>query len=208
MQYVFFGSAGLRASEIALGTMTFGTERGVGSDLHESRSIFSEFSDTGGNFLDSANTYTNGTSEKMIGEFLRGIRHSYVIATKYSLAPPGSDPNASGNHRKSLIRSIEGSLERLKTDYIDILWVHAWDTFTPIEETLRALDDLVRQGKILYIGISDTPAWIISHANILAELRGWTSFSGIQIEYSLIERTAERDLLPMARHYGLAILRF
>jgi aryl-alcohol dehydrogenase-like predicted oxidoreductase len=163
------------------------------------------YAERGGNFLDTANRYTEGTSEKLVGKFIKADREHFVLATKYTLWMRRDDPNFSGNHRKNLVQSLDASLKRLGTDYVDILWVHAWDGTTPVDEVMRALDDLVRQGKVLYIGISDTPAWIVSRANMLAELRGWTSFTGLQIRYNLIDRTAERDLLPMARELDLAV---
>lgn len=198
MKYYLLGKSGLRVSEICLGTMTFGEEWGWGASKEESRLIFDAYVDAGGNFIDTANKYTEGTSEKYVGEFIRSDRNRFVLATKYTSNIRRGDPNAGGNHRKSLIQSLDASLDRLNTDYIDLYWVHAWDPMTPIEELMRALDDMVRAGKILYIGISDAPAWVVSHANAIAELRGWSSFIGIQIMYSLIERSAERELLPMA----------
>src|SRR6202040_1101608 len=149
--------------------------------------------------------YTNGTSESFLGEFMKGHRESVVMATKYTNAAAGADPNAAGNHRKSMVQAVEASLKRLKTDYIDLYWLHIWDQITPIGEVMRAFDDLVRQGKILYAGVSDIPAWVVAKANTLADLRGWTRFVGLQIEYSLIERTPERDLLPMAADLGLGV---
>jgi aryl-alcohol dehydrogenase-like predicted oxidoreductase len=198
MKYNLLGKSGLRVSELCLGTMTFGEEWGWGSSKEESHRVFNAYVDAGGNFIDTANKYTEGTSEKYIGEFIAGDRDRFVLATKYTSNTRRGDPNAGGNQRKNMMQSLEASLKRLNTDYIDLYWVHAWDPLTPIEETIRALDDMVRAGKILYIGISDTPAWIISQANTIANLRGWTEFAGIQIEYSLIERTSERELLPMA----------
>ncbi len=205
MRYKLLGKSGLRVSELCLGTMTFGSEWGWGADRGDSKHIFDAFANAGGNFIDTANRYTEGTSEKYVGEFITKDRDHFVIATKYTLYDRLDDVNFSGNHRKNLIRSVEGSLERLNTDYIDLLWVHAWDFTTPISEVMRGLDDLVRMGKVLYIGVSDTPAWVISRANMLAELKGWTEFVGLQIEYSLIERTPERDLLPMAKALDLAV---
>ncbi len=205
MRYRLFGNSGLRVSEICLGTMTFGENWGWGAPKEESRKIFDIFVDAGGNFLDTANLYTDGTSEKYVGEFIAANREYFVLATKYTLMNRKGDPNAAGNHRKNLVQSVEGSLRRLQTDYIDLLWVHAWDYLTPVEEVMRALDDLVCAGKVLYLGISDTPAWIVSRANTLAEMRGWTPFVGLQIEYSLVERTPERELLPMARAFGMAV---
>ena len=205
MQYKLFGRTGLRVSELCLGTMTFGTEWGYGSDYEGSKALFEAFAEAGGNFYDTANRYTEGTSERYLGDFIAADRHRWVIATKYSLRGRAGDPNFNGNHRKNLMRSVEESLRRMKTEYTDILWVHAWDGLTPVDEILRGLDDLVRQGKVHYIGISDTPAWVCSMANVLAELRGWERFAGLQVEYSLISRTVERDLLPMAEHFGMTI---
>ncbi len=205
MRYKLFGKSGLRVSELCLGTMTFGTEWGWGADYESSKGVFDRYAEAGGNFIDTANRYTEGSSERMVGEFIHTDRDHFVVATKYTLFDRKGDPNFTGNHRKNLMRSVKDSLKRLQTDYLDILWMHAWDSTTPVEEVLRGLDDLVRQGLVHYIGISDTPAWIISHANTLAELRGWTSFAGLQIEYSLLQRTPERDLLPMAKMFDLAI---
>jgi aryl-alcohol dehydrogenase-like predicted oxidoreductase len=158
-----------------------------------------------GNFIDTANFYTNGTSELFLGEFMQGHRQSMLLATKYTNAAAGTDPNAAGNHRKSMVQAVEASLKRLKTDYIDLYWVHIWDQITPVEEVMRGLDDLVRQGKVLYVGISDAPTWWIAQANTLAHLRGWSPFVGLQIEYSLIERTVERELIPMAKALNLGL---
>ncbi|MCX6641546.1 MAG: aldo/keto reductase [bacterium] len=205
MRYKLLGRSGLRVSELALGTMTFGEEWGWGASRQESRKIYDAFLEAGGNFIDTANRYTEGSSEKFLGEFIASQRDKIVLATKYTLTTPGSDINSGGNHRKNLVQSLEASLKRLKVDYIDLYWVHIWDYLTPVEEVMRALDDQVRAGKILYVGISDTPAWIVSQANILAELRGWTPFVALQIEYSLIQRTVERELLPMARSLDLAV---
>jgi aryl-alcohol dehydrogenase-like predicted oxidoreductase len=205
MKYRLFGRSGLRVSELALGTMTFGEEWGWGATKEESRRIFDEFVGAGGNFIDTANRYTEGTSEKLVGEFVALDRERFVIATKYTLYMRRDDPNFSGNHRKNLIQSLEASLKRLGTDYVDIYWLHAWDFTTPIDEVMRSLDDLVRSGKVRYIGISDTPAWIVSQANTIADFRGWTPFVGLQIRYSLIDRTPEADLLPMARALDLAV---
>ncbi|MCA2507656.1 MAG: aldo/keto reductase [Microcystis sp. M54BS1] len=205
MRYKLLGNSGLRVSELCLGTMTFGEDWGWGSDKEESRTVFQAFAEAGGNFLDTANIYTNGTSETLVGEFVKGDREKWVIATKYSLNTRPGDVNACGNHRKNLFQAVEASLKRLGTDYIDLLWLHLWDSLTPIEEVLRAFDDLVRMGKVLYIGISDSPAWIVSQANTLATLRGWTPFIGLQIEYSLKERTPERELLPMAKALNIGV---
>ena len=205
MRYKLLGRSGLRVSELSLGTMTFGEEWGWGANKEESEALLRTYVEAGGNFIDTANHYTNGTSEKIVGELIASEREKYVLATKYTLNPRPTDPNAGGNHRKNMVQSLEASLERLGTDYIDLYWVHAWDPMTPIEEVMRALDDVVRAGKVLYIGISDTPAWVISQANLLADLRGWSRFVGLQIPYSLIERTPERDLLPMAKATDIAV---
>ena len=205
MRYKLLGNSGLRVSELCLGTMTFGEDWGWGADKEESRAVFQAFAEAGGNFLDTANLYTNGTSETLVGEFVKGDREKWVIATKYSLNTRPGDVNACGNHRKNLFQAVEASLKRLGTDYIDLLWLHIWDSLTPIEEVMRAFDDLVRMGKVLYIGISDSPAWIVSQANTLATLRGWTPFIGLQIEYSLKERTPERELLPMAKALNIGV---
>lgn len=205
MRYKLLGKSGLRVSELCLGTMTFGEEWGWGASRDQSRKVFERFVEAGGNFIDTANRYTEGTSEKLTGEFIAAEREKYVLATKYTLSMNFSDPNGSGNSRKNMIQSLEASLKRLNTDYIDLFWLHAWDFLTPIEEIMRGLDDLVRAGKVLYIGISDTPAWIVSRANTMAEFRGWSQFIALQIKYSLAERTVERELTPMARELDLAV---
>jgi aryl-alcohol dehydrogenase-like predicted oxidoreductase len=206
MRYKILGRSGLRVSEISLGTMTFGSEWGWGSDKEGSKRVFEAYANAGGNFIDTANRYTEGTSERFVGEFIRSDREHFVVATKYSLRDgPAGDPNRAGNHRKNLVQSLKRSLERLGTDYIDLYWVHAWDFTVQPEELMRALDDEVRAGRILHVGVSDAPAWMVSRANTIAELRGWTPFTALQIEYSLIERTPERDLLPMARALNIAV---
>jgi len=205
MRYRLLGRSGLRVSELCLGTMTFGEDWGWGSSRDESRRILDAFFEAGGNFIDTANLYTNGTSESLLGEFLQGDRDRVVLATKYTNAMPGSDPNAGGNQRKNMMRAVEASLKRLRTDYIDLYWLHIWDRITPLEEVMRAFDDLVRQGKILHAGVSDMAAWAVARANTMAELRGWTPFVGLQVEYSLVERTVERELLPMAEALGLGV---
>ena len=205
MFYRLLGKSGLRVSQMALGAMTFGEDWGWGSPKDESRKIYNTFREAGGNFIDTANFYTGGTSETFLGEFMQGHRENIVLATKYTLAGPGKDPNAAGNHRKNMFQAIEASLKRLQTDYIDLYWVHIWDQLTPVEEVMRGLDDLVRQGKVLYVGISDAPAWWIAQANTIAAFRGWSPFVGLQIEYSLIERTPERELFPMAAAMGIGI---
>jgi len=205
MKYRLLGNSGLRVSEAALGTMTFGDDWGWGSAKDEAKTIYDAFRAAGGNFVDTANLYTNGTSESFLGEFMKGHRDSVVLATKYTNSAPGTDPNAGGNQRKTMFHAIDASLKRLQTDYIDLYWVHAWDQMTPVEEVMRGLDDLIRMGKVLYVGISDAPAWWIAQANTLAQLRGWSPFVGLQIEYSLTERTVERELVPMAKALNIGI---
>jgi aryl-alcohol dehydrogenase-like predicted oxidoreductase len=205
MRYRLLGNSGLRVSEAALGAMTFGDDWGWGAAKDESRKVYDAFREAGGNFIDTANFYTNGTSESFLGEFMQGHRQSVVMATKYTNAAPGTDPNAAGNQRKNMMQAVEASLKRLRTDYIDLYWVHIWDQITPVEEVMRGLDDLVRQGKVLYVGISDAPAWWIAQANTLAHLRGWSPFIGLQIEYNLIERTVERELIPMAKALNIGV---
>ena len=169
------------------------------------RQIFDAYAEAGGNFIDTANRYTEGTSERFVGEFIAADREHFVVATKYTLKNRSGDPNAAGNHRKNMVQSLEASLKRLGVDYVDLLWVHAWDVITPVEEMMRGLDDLVRAGKVLYVGISDTPAWVVAQANTLADLRGWSRFVGLQIRYSLLDRAVERELLPMARAFDIAV---
>ncbi len=219
MKTQLLGRSGLRVSELCLGTMTFGEDWQWGANRDVSKQIFDKFAEAGGNFLDTANAYTEGTSEKFVGELIASDRDAWVVATKYSLpdslgmtatamtagsAKPMPATKA-GNSRKNMMRSVEGSLRRLNTDYIDVLYLHIWDFTTYPEEIMRALDDLVRDGKVLYAGISDTPAWIVSRAQSIAEMRGWTPFSVLQIEYSLAQRTVERDLIPMARALGMSV---
>ncbi len=185
--------------------MTFGTEWGWGTDKVESRRVFDTYVEAGGNFIDTADFYTGGTSESWLGEFVENRRDSLVIATKYTMCTTPGDPNAGGTHRKNLVQSLDASLKRLKTDRIDLLWVHAWDATVPIEETMRALDDAVRAGKVFYVGISNAPAWVTSRAQTMAELRGWSPFAGMQVQYSLIERSVERELLPLCRELGIGV---
>jgi len=205
MRYKLFGHTGLRVSELALGTLTFGEEAGWGRDLEGSRELLELYADAGGNFIDTANRYNAGTSESYVGKLLKGQRDRFVLATKFSVGAMDGDINSAGNHRKNIFRSLHESLERLQTDYVDLYWLHQWDFTTSEEEILRALDDMIRAGKVNYVGISNAPAWVIARANTIAELRGWTAFAGIQIEYSLIERTADRELLPMAKSLDLAV---
>jgi aryl-alcohol dehydrogenase-like predicted oxidoreductase len=206
MKYRLLGNSGLRVSEISLGTMTFGEDWGWGTGKDEARKIYEVYRAAGGNFIDTANIYTNGTSEEFVGEFIHDHRQDVVLATKYTNAGASRDPNASGNHRKSMVQAVEASLRRLQTDYIDLYWLHIWDQMTPVDEVMRAFDDLVSQGKVLYAGVSDAPAWWIAQANTIADLRGWTRFVGLQIEYSLAERTIERELIPMARAFKLGLV--
>ncbi len=206
MRYRLLGRSSLRVSEICLGTMTFGPDWGWGADAEASAGIFRAYAEAGGNFVDTANNYTDGTSERLVGELTEPDRDRWVIATKYSLTTDPTDPNAGGNHRKSLVRSLEQSLRRLRTDHVDLLWLHMRDATTPIEEAVRALDDQVRLGKVLHVGISDSPAWVAAQANTLADLRGWTPFTALQVPYSVANRQPERELLPMAATLGLAVV--
>lgn len=206
MKFKLLGNTGLRVSELCLGTMTFGEEWGWGASKETCKKLLDIYLDAGGNFIDTANNYTNGSSEKILGELLKGIRQRMVIATKYTLMTDPEDINSGGNQRKNMMASVEASLKRLNTDYIDLYWVHIRDKHTPIEEVIRGLEDLVRSGKVLYTGISDTPAWIVAKANAMAQSRNWTRFNAIQVQYNLIERTSERELIPMAEEENLAVL--
>jgi aryl-alcohol dehydrogenase-like predicted oxidoreductase len=206
--YLTLGRSGLRVSPFCLGTMTFGEDLGWGSSVEVSNAIMDRFIERGGNFFDTANFYTHGHSEKIIGDHIGRVpskRQRVVIATKFfgNLFP--SDPNGGGAGRKSMIAACEESLRRLQTDYIDLYWMHCYDKHTPIDETMRALDDLVRQGKVRYIGFSDTPAWKVAQAQLLAQTRGWSPLVGLQIEYSLLQRTVEGELIPMAQELGLGV---
>ena len=206
MRYKLLGRTGLRVSELCLGAMVFGDDRGSwGASPEQAAAIVERFADAGGNFVDTANSYARGRSEAVLGEIVRHDRDRWVLATKYTLSSDPTDPNAGGSHRKSLRRALDASLERLRTDYIDLLWVHIWDAFTPVDEVVRALDDVVRSGRVLYVGISDTPAWLVSRAVTQAEERGLTPFCALQVPYSLVERTVEHELLPMARGLDLAV---
>ncbi|WP_145539678.1 aldo/keto reductase [Yersinia kristensenii] len=206
MKYTTFGrNSGLRVSELALGTGNFGTAWGYGSEKEEAKQVFDRFADAGGNFIDTADTYQFGQSEQLVGEFIAAERDRFVVATKYTLgAQPDAGITQTGNSRRNMIASVESSLKRLNTDRIDLLWAHFDDQLTPLEEIVRAFDDLIRAGKIQYAGLSNFPAWRIARADTLAELRGWSRIAGIQVEYSLVQRTAERELLPMAEALGLA----
>src|ERR1700704_2291810 len=208
MKYYLLGKSGLRVSELALGAMSFGTEWGWGTETNEARKMLDLYIDNGGNFVDTAHVSTNGSYEKVLGELLGEKRQQIVLSTKYTMNTHPGDLNGGGNHRKSMVRSVETSLQRLKTDNIDLLYLHIWDGTTPVEEILRAMDDLVRAGKVLYVGMSDTPAWQISRMQAIADLRGWSPLVALQIEYNLIERTTERELLPMANEMGLGVVPF
>ena len=205
MRYKLLGNSGLKVSELCLGTMSFGTKWGFGADETTAIEIASAYAEVGGNFLDTANKYHDGETEEICAKIIAPNRERWVVATKYTLAMGSGDPNLAGNSRKNMMQSVHGSLKRLGTDYIDLLWVHAWDFTTPVSEVMRGLDDLVRSGKVLYVGISDAPAWVVSQANTVAELRGYTPFTALQIEHSLIERTVERELIPMAKSFGLSV---
>ncbi len=204
--YRLLGRSGLKVSPLCLGTMTFGTGAGWSADEATSKAIFESYLEQGGNFIDTAVSYTNGMSETLLGSLIAGRREQLVLATKFAVNTRPGDPNAGGNHRKNMVQAVETSLKRLRTDYIDLYYLHMWEGRTPLEEVMRALDDLVRSGKVLYLGISNTPAWVVSQANMLAELRGWASFIALQLEYSLGQRTGERDLIPMARALGIGVL--
>ena len=204
--YRLLGRSGLRVSPLALGTATFGTEWGWGAERDEARKLFDRYVERGGNFVDTAPTYTDGSAERLLGEFARDRRESLVLATKYTTLRRPGDPNSGGAHRKSLFASVEASLRQLRTDYLDLLYLHVWDFTTPVEEILRGLDDLVRQGKVLYVAISNVPAWQVSRMQAIAGLRGWSPLVALQIEYNLVERGGERDLIPMAREMGLGVV--
>lgn len=204
-QYRVLGRSGLNVSPLCLGTMTFGTGAGWSADEATSRAVFESYLERGGNFIDTAISYTNGRSETLLGSFLAGRREQVVLATKFGVNTRPGDPNAGGNGRKTIIQAVETSLKRLGTEYIDLYYLHMWDGRTPVDEVMRALDDLTRSGKVLYLGISDTPAWQVSRGAMLAEIRGWSSFIALQMEYSLGQRTGERDLLPMARELGIGV---
>jgi aryl-alcohol dehydrogenase-like predicted oxidoreductase len=206
--YVTLGRSGLRVSPLCLGAMTFGEDLGWGTSVEESQQILDRYVGLGGNFIDTANFYTKSHSEKIIGDHIgrdRARRDRLVIATKFSGNLYPGDPNGGGSGRKSIVSACENSLRRLQTDYIDLYWLHNWDVHTPIEETMAALEDLVRSGKVRYIGVSDTPAWKVAEANVTARFRGWSAFIGLQIEYSLLERSVEQELMPMARELGLGV---
>ncbi|MFN8417116.1 MAG: aldo/keto reductase [Cytophagaceae bacterium] len=205
MKYRLLGKSALRVSEFCLGTMGFGPEWGWGADYETSKQVFDAYANAGGNFIDTANRYTEGSSEWYVGDFTKQDRDHFVVATKYTLHDRMGDPNFSGNHKKNLQRSVRESLKRLQTDFIDLLWVHAWDFTVRPDELMRALEDMIKSGQVTHIGISDTPAWIVAQCNTIAELRGWSAFTALQVEYSLLQRTPERDLIPMAKAFDMAI---
>jgi aryl-alcohol dehydrogenase-like predicted oxidoreductase len=205
MRYRRFGDSGLRVSELFLGAMTFGEQGGVGAPPQECARILDAYAEAGGNVIDTAINYRGGRSEEILGDLLGARRDRFVLSTKYTVSRDRDDANGAGNHRKNLRLSLETSLRRLNTDYIDIYWVHMWDRHTPVAETMRALDDEVRAGKILYLGISDTPAWVVSQANTLARWHGWTSFTGLQAPCNLLRRDIERELLPMAEATNMTV---
>ncbi|MGC1301752.1 MAG: aldo/keto reductase [Caulobacteraceae bacterium] len=207
--YITLGRSGLRVSPFCLGTMTFGEDWGWGSSPADSDAILSEYLERGGNFIDTANVYTNGHSEKIIGDYFAGKksrRDRAVIATKFFCNLHPGDPNGGGAGRKAIVEQCEASLRRLQTDYIDLYWLHNYDRTAPIEETLRAMDDLVAAGKVRYLGVSDLPAWKVSQAQTVAHFRGWTPMIAMQIEYSLLERTVEGELTPMAQEMGIGVM--
>ena len=206
-EYTTLGRSGLRVSPLCLGTMTFGTEWGWGAEESVSRSLLNGYLEAGGNFIDTADGYTGGKSEEMLGKFIseQKLRDRIVLATKFTFSADAENPNAGGNGRKNIHRALEGSLRRLQTDYIDLYWLHAWDTVTPVEEVVSTLNDLVRQGKILHYGFSDTPAWYLSRAYTLAETQGKDSLVALQLEYSLVQRNIEREHIPAAQELGLAV---
>lgn len=203
--YRLLGRSGLRVSPLSLGTMTFGADWGWGADTDEARRMFDIYVDRGGNFIDTSVNYTNGTAERLVGAFMKGKRDRIVVATKFTMAREPGDPNSGGNHRLNMIRSVETSLRQLETDRIELLYLHGWDFTTAPDEVMRAFDDLVRSGKVVYIGISNTPAWRIAQMQTLADLRGWAPFVALEVEYSLIQRTVEHELLPMAQALGLGV---
>ena len=204
--YRMLGASGLRVSPLCLGAMTFGDGDGRSADEQTSIAMLQEYAERGGNFIDTANIYNYGRSEEIVGRFLSGQRSHFVVGSKYSMAMEPGKPNTGGNHRKNMIESVEASLRRLHTEYLDLLWLHVWDFRTPVEEVMRGLDDLVRAGKVLYAAVSDTPAWKVAEANTLAKLRGWSPFVAYQAEYSLVERTSDREIRPMCAEHGLTLM--
>ncbi|HEY9104351.1 aldo/keto reductase [Chitinimonas sp.] len=205
--YYTLGKTGLRVSRLSLGVMTFGTEWGWGADKNAAQRLFNSYLDAGGNFFDTADVYTNGTSESWLGEFVRAreARDKVVLASKFTFNLGDKNPNAGGNGRKNILRAVESSLKRLGTDYLDVYYLHAWDQITPAEEVMRTLDDLVRAGKIRHIGLSDVPAWYAARAQTLADWRGFEPVSALQMQYSLVERNIEHEHVRMATELGMGI---
>lgn len=207
--FVTLGRSGLRVSPYCLGTMTFGEEFGWGASPEVSFAMPDEYRNRGGNFVDTANIYTAGHSEQIIGDYLKHNkvrRDEVVLSTKFYCNLFPGDPNGGGAGRKALVQQCEASLNRLQSDYIDIYWLHNWDRTAPIEETLRGLDDLVTAGKVRYVGFSDIPAWKTAEAQTIAHFRGWAPIIALQLEYSLLERTSEGELFPMAQAMGMGIM--
>jgi len=216
--YRILSNSGLRVSPLSLGTMTFGQDWNFGNNAEESRKVFDLYRSKGGNFFDTANGYTNGTSERYLGEYIQGIRSQVVVATKFTTNPDAAlqfsgvkskdstNPNGGGNHKKSLVENLDLSLRRLRLDSVDILYVHFWEFSTPVDQVMRNLDDVVRSGKAYHVAVSDTPAWLISKANTLADLRGWSPFVGLQTRYNLIDRSFEFELGPMARTLNIGTM--
>lgn len=205
MKYKILGRSGLRVSELCLGAMTFGEELGTGASALVAKQIYARYRMAGGNFIDTANIYTLGTSERWLADFVADDREALVLASKYSMSTRHDDPNAGGNHRKNLVQALDASLRRLDTDYIDVYWVHGWDQTTRVDEVMRALDDQVRLGKILHLGASNMPAWLVSQANTLAAERGWTPFTALQMHYNLVERSLEADFFDLAAAQDMAL---
>ena len=205
--FVTLGRSGLKVSPLCLGAMTFGDGSGAWADEARSRAIFDMYVEKGGNFVDTADGYTGGISEQLVGKFINETksRDKIVLATKFTFNQSPGNPNAGGNGRKNIHRAVEASLKRLNTDYIDLYWLHAWDTMTPAEEVMSTIDALVRDGKVRYFGMSDIPAWYAARAHTIAELRGWEKISAFQLEYSLIERSIEREHIPLAQELGIAL---
>lgn len=207
-EYFTLGRTGLRVSRLALGAMTFGTDWGWGTDKDTARQIFNRYAESGGNFVDTADLYTNGVSEQWLGEFIRErqLRDRMVLATKFSYNAEADNPNAGGNGRKNMLRAVEGSLRRLGTDYIDLYLLHTWDTLTPVDEVMRTFDDLVRSGKVRHVGLSDVPAWYASRAQAIADFRGYEPISALQMEYSLVERSIENEFIPLGLAHGMGTM--
>jgi aryl-alcohol dehydrogenase-like predicted oxidoreductase len=207
MRYKLLGKSGLRVSELCLGAMTFGEAWDIGASYETCKKVFDTFSEAGGNFIDTAVNYQNGQSEQLVGDFIKADRDHFVVATKFTATSPDqTDPNEGGNNRKTLRQKVERSLKRLQVDYIDVLYVHVWDYLTPVEDVMRGLDDLIRAGKVLYVAISDTPAWVFTEANARADLMNWSRFIGVQLPYSLLNRDIERAEIPAAKHWDMAVL--